>query len=178
MWLWSSYYDADTFSVLAEDNKHNLSVLSSNIQWIHSKFSELEGFVDELSTLNNFKFKIICLQESWLSENDDLSLIQLKGYDCIAQGKSCSNKGGLITYVDQHIKYEVLINLNTYGNWEGQLIQVNGGGLTQTFTIGNIYRPPRSLNENYNEFVNEFSMVVSSLKNNQKQNLFLQEIII
>ena len=45
--------------------------------------------------------------------------------------------------------------------------------MTQTFTIGNIYRPPRSLNENYNEFVNDFSMVVSSLKNNQKQNLIL-----
>ena len=73
----SSYYDADMFSVLAEENKHSLSVLSSNIQSIHSKFSELDAFVDELSTLN-FKFSIICLQESWLSENDDLSLIQLK----------------------------------------------------------------------------------------------------
>ena len=49
------------------------------------------------------------------------------------------------------------MNLNTYKNWEGQLIQVNGGGLTQTFTIGNIYRPPRSLNENYNEFVNDLN---------------------
>ena len=65
------------------------------------------------------------------------------------------------------------MNINTYTKWEGQLIQVNGGGLTQTFTIGNIYRPPRSLNENYNEFVNEFSTVISSLKNNQKQNLIL-----
>ena len=83
------------FSVLAEDNKHNLSVLSSNIQSIHSKLSELEAFVDKLSK-PNFKFNIICLQESWLSENDDLSLIQLKRYDCIAQGKSCSIKGGLI----------------------------------------------------------------------------------
>ena len=65
------------------------------------------------------------------------------------------------------------MNLNTYKNWEGQLIRVNVGCLTQTFTIGNIYRPPRSLNENYNGFVNEFSMVASSLKNNQKQNLIL-----
>ena len=56
------------------------------------------------------------------------------------------------------------MNLNTYTNWEGQFIQVNEGGLTQTFTIGNIYRPPRSLNENYNEFVNEFSTDISSLK--------------
>ena len=49
--------------------------------------------------------------------------------------------------MDKDIKYEVFINLNTYENWEGQLIQVNGGGLTQTFTIGNIYRPTRSFNE-------------------------------
>ena len=88
-------------------------------------------------------------------------------------GKTNSSKGGLIMYVDQHINYELLMHLNTYTNWEGQLIQVNGGGLTQTFTIGNIYRPPRSLNEKYNEFVNAFSMVISSLKNNQKQNLIL-----
>ena len=48
----SSHYDADMFSILAEQNKHNLSVLSSNIQSINSKFSELETFVDELSTIN------------------------------------------------------------------------------------------------------------------------------
>ena len=71
----SSYYDADMFSILAEQIKHNLSVLSSNIQSINSKFSELEAFVNELSTLN-FKFCIICLQESWISETDDLSLIK------------------------------------------------------------------------------------------------------
>ena len=133
----SSYYDTDMFSTLAEHNKHNLSILSSNIQSINSKFTELEAFVDELSTVN-FKFRIICLQESWMSETDDLSLIQLKGYDCIAQSKSSSSKGGLITYVDQHLNYELLMNLNTYKHWEGHLIQVNGGALTQTFTIGNI----------------------------------------
>ena len=126
----SSYYDADMFSILAEKNKHNLSVLSSYIQSINSKFSELEAFVDELSTLN-FKFSIICLQESWMSETDELSLIQLKGYDYRA--KVAAVKG--VTYVDQHINYELLMNLNTYTKWEGQLIQVNGGGLTQTFTI-------------------------------------------
>ena len=108
-----SSYDADMFSTLAENNKHNLSVLSSNIQSINSKFTELEAFGDELSTVN-FKFSIICLQESWMSETGDLSLIQLKGYDCIAQGKSSSSKGGLITYVDQHLYYELLMNLNTY----------------------------------------------------------------
>ena len=37
----------------------------------------------------------------------------------------------------------------------------------------NIYRPPRSLNENYNECINEFSNAISSLKNNHKHNLIL-----
>ena len=58
-------------------------------------------------------------------------------------------------YIDQELSVEVLIKLNTYTNWEGQLLKVKGGGLSQTFVIGNIYRPPRSLNENYNEFIHE-----------------------
>ena len=97
---------------------------------------------------------MICLQESWLSDMDDLSLIQLSGYDCISQGKSCSNKRGLIIYKDQQFNYELNMKLNSYKHWERQIIQVNGGGLSQMVTIGNIYRPPRLLNENYDEFLN------------------------
>ena len=62
------------------------------------------------------------------------------------------------------------MKLNMDKHWEGQIIQVNGGGLPQTITIGNIYRPPRPLNEKYNEFLNEFTTVISSM---QKNNLIL-----
>ncbi len=31
----------------------------------------------------NFMFSVICIQESWLSEGADTSLIQLEGYKCI-----------------------------------------------------------------------------------------------
>ena len=65
------------------------------------------------------------------------------------------------------------MNLNMYKHWAGQIIQVNGGGLPQTTTIGNIYRPPRPLNENYNDFLNEFTTVISSMQNHQKNNLIL-----
>ena len=76
-------------------------------------------------------------------------------------------------YIDQEQNIEVLNKLNTYTNCEGQLLKVKGGGLSQTFVIGNIYRPPRSLNENYNEFIHEFSNAISSLKNNHTHNLIL-----
>ena len=39
----------------------------------------------------------------------------------ISQGKSCSNKGGLITYIDQQFNYELNMKLNMYKHWEGQI---------------------------------------------------------
>ncbi len=168
----SSYHDFEKFNLLVQNNNKHFSILSSNIQSINAKFSELEAFVNDLSSLN-FLFRIICLQESWLSDNDDLSLIQLNGYDCISQENSCSTKGGLLIYIDKHFDYEVKMKLNMYEQWEGQIIQVNGGGLSQTVTIGNIYRPPRPLTENYNEFINEFTMVLSSVQHHQNNNLIL-----
>ena len=95
----SYYYDFEFFySVIKNNNKH-FNILSSNIQSISAKFSELEAFVNDLSSLN-FKFSIVHRQECWLSDIDDISLIQLSGYDCISQGKSCHNKCGLITYIN------------------------------------------------------------------------------
>ena len=95
----SLYYDCDQFNSLAQTNGKIFSILGSNIQSINAKYSELEAFVNDLSSLN-FAFSINFLQESLLSKNDDLSLIQLTGYNCISQGKSCSSKGGLLIYIN------------------------------------------------------------------------------
>ena len=102
-----------------------------------------------------------------------MSLIQLTGYDCISQGKSCSSKGGLLIYIDNRFDYEVKMNLNTYEHWEGQIIQITGGGLSQPVIIGNIYRPPRPSMENYNKFINEFSTVISTLPCHQNNSVIL-----
>ena len=42
----SSYYDFDKFNSLAQTNGEQFSILSSNIQSINAKFSELEAFVN------------------------------------------------------------------------------------------------------------------------------------
>ena len=168
----SSYYDNAKFALLADSNTNCFTILSTNIQSINSKFDELEAFVYYLSTIN-FKFSIICLQESCISENDDLSQIQLNGYVCIPQGKSCSTKGGLIIYVEQSFDYELTMSINTAKNWEGQIVQITGGGLSQSITIGNIYRPPRPSHDNYKEFIAELSTVISTLKECGKKNIIL-----
>ena len=56
----------------------------------HPKMNEIEAFVEELSQMH-FKFSLMCFQECCLSDNDDKSHLQIDGYDCITQGKTCGN---------------------------------------------------------------------------------------
>ncbi len=79
--------------------------------------------------LNQLKyyFSVICVQESWLSENDDRTQIQSEGYQCIPQGKSSSSKGGLIIYFNNKFNYINITTLTKYKTWEGQFIEVKKG---------------------------------------------------
>ena len=160
----SSYYDSDNFDKLTTTTNKCFSILTTNIQSLNSKFSKLEAFVDVLSK-NNFKFSVICLQETWLSDNDDLCLFSLPGYECISQVKHCSGKGGLVIYVDNTYTSKVKLNINMHESWEGLIVQIKCGGLTKSLTLGNIYRPPRTRNDDLNSFINEFAYIISSLEN-------------
>ena len=56
---------------LLKINKHNVfAVISTNIASIRSKYDELQIFTQELLDYD-FKFDVICIQESWLGGNDD-----------------------------------------------------------------------------------------------------------
>ncbi len=115
-------------------------------------------------------FSAICIQESWLSEGDDTSLIQLEGYECIPQGKLCSSKGGLIIYLHKNFKHKCRLKLNTYATWEGQVIEVTQEKtLSKPLYIGNIYRPPKECLEYYDQFINEFTPVLEKLERNNKE---------
>ena len=160
----SSYYDIDSFKKVISNHNNIFSVLSLNIQSINAKFSEIETFVEELHNVQ-FKFNVICLQECWIRDQTDACTFQIPGYDCVAQGKSSSERGGLITYVDNLFQYEVRQSINEYELWEGQIIQVKGGCLRNEIIVGNIYRPPRTLREQTKQFINEFTSLVQALDN-------------
>ena len=160
----SSYYDIDSFKKLISNHNNIFSVLSLNIQSINAKLSELETFVEELLNVQ-FKFSVICLQECWICDQTDTCTFQIPGYDCVAQSKSSSERGGLITYVDNLFHYEVRQSINEYEFWEGQIIQVKGGCLRKEIIVGNIYRPPRTLREQTKQFINEFTSLVQALDN-------------
>ena len=44
------------------------------------------------------------------------------------------------------------------------MIKVTGYSFSKTMTIGNVYKPPTTCNENITKFIDEFSSVISSLE--------------
>ena len=114
----SSYYDNDNFKSLVNTKITSFGIFSTNIPSHNAKCNELVAFVQELHLLY-YDFSIICVQESSLSKQDDLSHIQLEDYTCISLGKNSSTYGGLVWYV--HIRYDLQRIKNE--TWEGQLIE-------------------------------------------------------
>ena len=82
----SPYYALNDFVTHMNFLKNNFTVLSLNIQIINAK---LNNFVALVDIINNKYSKIsaICLQESWIGENDDLSTFQIPNYHCIFSAK-------------------------------------------------------------------------------------------
>ena len=111
----------------------------------------------------NCTFDAICLQEFWLS-NADLSLFKLGNYNVISKGKTCSAHGGLV--IDLHNSYRhknILTNVKS-DIWEGQFISVIIEKTNNKVIMGNVYRPPRDICENHQQFNKEFTEMLLRLQ--------------
>ncbi len=60
--------------------QNQFSIFCINNQSIRSNFDEFKIF-NEILKQNKFKFSAKCIQETWLSENDDTSYFNLEGYN-------------------------------------------------------------------------------------------------
>ena len=144
---------------------HGHDAHTLNIQNVNAKFNNLFPVINNLASQGLY-FGAICLQETWTSNDSHLSLFQLPGYQLIHQGNKCTKHGGLIIYLNESYSYKMR-NLYTGSNiWEGMFIDINGGNLCRTFTIGNIYRPPHDNNYfvNIQQFVSELSPIMEILQ--------------
>ena len=157
----SPYFNNDDLiSVLKNKNKI-LKCMSLNIQCLKAKFNQLQIYVDMLNR-SNISFDIICIQETWLSDGSDTSMLELDGYSILTQSPSSSTHGGLAMYIKQDIKYKELTNETSPSNiWEGQFVQIHFN--EAKLTIGNVYRPPRDVVENYKTFTTEFQNCIEKL---------------
>ena len=142
--------------------KGRLSIMSLNSQSINAKFDELRLFINRINTVE--EIGVVCLQETWTSENEDIRLFQLPNYKLFHKGKKCCNHGGLFMYVHERFDVEPLDLAFACTKWEGHCVKI-----TQTepyikqHVIGNIYKPPYEGLDDFNLFLTEFHDFVNML---------------
>ena len=150
----SPYMDDSQFiSHLSSSNC--ITIFSMNCCSLRAKFDELYLYIVNLQK-EGHTLHIICLQETWLSDDSDFSQYQIPNYSSIIKGKSASEKGGLAIYIHHSLVFKEIFTTNFRHLWEGLFIEIQLQN-TGNITIGNIYRPPRNYIETCNAFINDFS---------------------
>ena len=147
----SPYYSVSKLPTFLCLEKDNFIILSINIDGLLSKIDELRILL-ELLKKQNIIFDAICIQESHLdhSYRSDSACIQLHGYDCIPQGKTCGQKGGLVTYIKHDFESCKYVIGETTGIWEGLYVEIKDNERNFRMILCNIYKPPRNNNNNHN----------------------------
>ena len=77
----SPYYDMDSIKLFCNRNKGSFSVFSLNAQSINAKISELKCVLEIIKDDCDFLFSAICIQETWVKENENISQLQIDNYE-------------------------------------------------------------------------------------------------
>ena len=166
----SPYYNDEKIINLFKDDTHNFIVLSLNIQSLRAKFDQLSVLLSHFE--NFFKISAICLQETWLSEDSDLSCLSLPNYNFIHKAKRVSEHGGLGIFLHNDYTFKELKSTKMSELFEAQFIAVNNDMYANNIIIGNFYRPPRDLVINYQNFTSDLEQIMQNFR------LFKEEILI
>ena len=100
------YIDTLSLECILPSAKEHFTVFSINIQSINAKFDYLSALVNDLSG-QGIGFSAICLQESWLSKEEDVIFFKIPNYNIIHHGKTCSGHGDLIINLHENYSWKV-----------------------------------------------------------------------
>jgi len=166
----SPYYTEQQFTNLLK-RKNGLCILDLNVGNAFTKFDELESFVYRVNIFN--PISVICLNECWLNERSDVSILNLRNYKMFHQIGNCPGHShcGLITYVHEQFNCnEILINQPANG-WEYLCVEISHHKPnSKKHLICNLYRPPESLVEELDLFISQFSSFLNLLKHTKRSN--------
>ena len=171
----SPYVDESTLKSVIKLKQSDFKIISLNCQSLYAKIDNLKIFLRNLDN-QHVSIDAICLQESWLSDHSDLSLLELDGYQLISVAKHCSAHSGLVIYLNNKYQYKVL-NIHEQSNlWDGQFVKISGILHNKSITVGNIYRPPNDIKENYKTFYEELTQTLATLNKSRLEVIIAGDI--
>ena len=164
----SSYHDDTSLSNLFQCKGNVFSILSLNSQSLNAKFDQINIKLQEL-TGNGNAFSALCLQETWLFDDSDTSMLNINGYTLIFQGKICSTHGGLAIYLSTKFSFKTLTVYENSEIWEGQFIEITGNETNKSIILGNIYRPPSNTSIICQSFIDNFVSLLETLRRKNRE---------
>ena len=124
----SNYVAMADIQSIFQTGQSDFVIATLNIQSINAKFDNLYAIMNNLSASGQY-FGAVCLQETWLTSDADVTLFDIPGYKLIHQGSRCTRHGGLIIYLHEKYCYEVRNLYSSSDIWEGLFIDVTGHNL-------------------------------------------------
>ena len=107
------------------------------------------------------------LQETWLSSESDTSLFKLHGYNFVSVSKFCS---GLGIYISDDYNFKVMNMHEQSMLWDIMFVEISGQSVNNMkITLGNIYRPPRNIIDDYNTFFSELVPILTQLNKSKSE---------
>ena len=97
----SPYYSDGNIPKGESINTGIFNIMSLNCASINAKIDEIKIKLLEIHN-NGTEIHALCLQESWLSDDSDTSLLQIDDFNLIPQGKICSAHAGLLIYLRRY----------------------------------------------------------------------------
>ena len=114
-----------------------IATLYVHVQSINVKFDNLYAIMNNLSASGQYS-GAVCLQETWLTSDADVTLFDIPGYKLIHQVSRCSTHGGLIINLYEKYCYEVRNLYSSSDIWEGLFIDVTGHNLRKQINHNNL----------------------------------------
>ena len=113
---------------------------------------------------SDFQYDALCIQETWLHENIETGPLKIKGYNLITKNRTCGKHGGLAIYLKQEYEYtDVVVSCRNDTLWEYQKLEIILNSSKKQLRLINIYRPPRNLSEEQEQFLEELEVLLNEI---------------
>ena len=85
-------------------------------------------------------------------------------------GKFCSAHSGLGIYISDDYNFKVMNMHEQSMLWDGMFVEISGRSLNdKKIMLGNIYRPPRNIIDDYNTFFSELVPILTQLNKSKSE---------
>ena len=152
----TTYFTRETLKAMIKENIDiSFSVLNLNIRSLNKNFESVKNLLVEI----NFCFKVICITESWCSDDPHTNnRYQLPNYLSIHQGRKNDKTGGGITiFIHKQLLYNIRHDLSVDDDDTEALFLEIRNQKSKNIFINTIYRQPSGNKENLKIILVSFS---------------------